>query len=162
MKLSGYVNNHLLLRISYYVAVGFGVGFIQYMPGTLGTLLIGIPSYILICELATNYYTIIVFLGILLGIWVCSLAERILNIPDDPAIVWDEVCGYWLTMLGMPLNITSVLAGFFAFRFFDILKPWPINIVQQKVHNGVGIMLDDMLAALYANLTIRAFIYIVF
>jgi len=151
----------LLLSLPYYIAVGFGIGFLQYMPGTFGTLLMGVPSYILISYLTIRYYIIIVFLGILLGIRICSLAERVLHEADAPAIIWDEVCGYWLTMLGAPTGITWIVVGFFAFRFFDIVKPWPINLIQQKVHGGLGIMLDDIMAAIYASCIIHACAYIV-
>jgi phosphatidylglycerophosphatase A len=88
--------------------------------------------------------------GFVLGIYICRRTTRDVGVHDHPAIVWDEVIGYLVTMAAVPASGLNVLAGFILFRFFDVLKPPPIRAVDQRVHGGFGIMFDDVLAGLYA------------
>jgi len=150
----------ILRYFACFVALGFGTGLLQAIPGTLATLLVGIPLYQLLSGLPTFYYSVILLLSFILGIVVCTTAEEVLASPDDPAIVWDEICGYLLTMINAPSGFFWTLLGFFLFRLFDIWKPWPINIVEQRVKGGLGIMLDDTLAAIYAGLILYFFTYL--
>jgi phosphatidylglycerophosphatase A len=85
-----------------------------------------------------------------LGIWICGKTAEDMGVHDDSSIVWDEVAGMLITMLAVPLSWQTVLVGFMLFRFFDILKPWPISYLDKHVHGGFGIMIDDVLAGLFA------------
>jgi phosphatidylglycerophosphatase A len=73
-----------------------------------------------------------------------------MDVHDDSSIVWDEIAGMMITMLAVPLSWQTLLIGFVLFRFFDILKPWPISYLDKHVHGGFGIMIDDVLAGLFA------------
>jgi phosphatidylglycerophosphatase A len=85
-----------------------------------------------------------------LGIWICGKAAKDIGVHDHGGIVWDEIVGYLLTMYWVPFSWQNVILGFVFFRLFDILKPWPINWLDRHVSGGVGIMLDDVVAALMA------------
>jgi len=89
------------------------------------------------------------------GISICGVASRSLESHDHPGIVWDEIAGMMLTMLFIPFSWITLGAGFLLFRVFDILKPWPIRYVDRKVSGGLGIMLDDIIAAVFANILLR-------
>ncbi len=101
-------------------------------------------------------YAAVVAVGFAVGVWLCGRTARDLGVHDHPGIVWDEIIGYLLTMMTMPMGVLPVLAGFIAFRLFDILKPWPVGWFDRRVGGGLGIMLDDALAAGYAWLVLRA------
>ncbi len=90
------------------------------------------------------------------GINVCAAAAKSLGVHDHPAIVWDEMVGLWVTLCWLPLSPATVLLGFVLFRLFDIVKPWPISLIDRRVGGGSGIMLDDVLAGVFANLALRA------
>jgi phosphatidylglycerophosphatase A len=130
-----------------FLAFGFGSGLSPRAPGTAGTV-IAVPLYLLLFELGLPAYTLVLVLASLLGIWLCGRASRELGVHDHPGIVWDEFVGYWITMWGLPADLSWAVAGFFLFRLFDILKPWPISLCDRRVHGGLGIMLDDILAGL--------------
>jgi phosphatidylglycerophosphatase A len=91
-------------------------------------------------------------LAFCLGIYLCGETARRLGVHDHGGIVWDEFVGLWLVLLLIPAGLFWWLAGFFLFRLFDIVKPWPIGWLDQRLGGGFGIMLDDVLAALYALL----------
>jgi phosphatidylglycerophosphatase A len=98
-----------------------------------------------------------VWLGLCgLGVWLCEQAGRALGDPDHPAIVWDEICGQAIVLLLVPHSYGGIAAGFLAFRFFDIVKPWPIHVVDRRLSNGFGCMADDVMAAVYAAATLGA------
>ncbi|KAB7622757.1 phosphatidylglycerophosphatase A [Alkalilimnicola sp. S0819] len=131
------------------LALGFGTGLAPKAPGTAGTL-VGIPFYLLAAPLHGMAYLGVVLLLFAAGVLICDQAARDAGVHDHPAIVWDEVVGFMLAMLLIPPHWGWILAGFLAFRFFDVLKPWPIGWLDRRVTGGLGIMLDDMLAGLYA------------
>lgn len=133
------------------LAFGFGSGLAPRAPGTFGTL-VGIPLYLLLQDLALPVYLGLVLAGFLAGIGICGRTSRDLGVHDHGGIVWDEIIGYLLTMTLAPAGWTWVLIGFLLFRFFDILKPWPIRWLDRRVPGGFGIMLDDLLAGVYAGL----------
>ena len=97
--------------------------------------------------------------GFALGVWICDRTARDLGVHDHPAIVWDEVIGYFVTMITAPPGWVWIVAGFALFRLFDILKPWPIRWIDRHVHGGVGIMLDDVLAGVFAWLSMQLIIW---
>lgn len=133
----------------YFVAFGFGSGALPIAPGTWGTLA-AIPLYLLIQNLSLTDYLVILLLATVIGIWVCDVTEKAIGIHDHSGIVWDEVCGYGLTMLAAPKGWLWVILGFFLFRLFDIWKPWPISWIDKHVQGGLGVMVDDLAAGVYA------------
>jgi phosphatidylglycerophosphatase A len=145
-------------KLIYFFATGFGAGLIPFAPGTMGTL-VAIPFYIGLQKLSLIAYAILLILSFIIGIWLCSLASKPLATHDHPSIVWDEMVGFWLTLFAIPFSLLNLFIGFLAFRLFDIQKPWPIGWVDKKVQGGLGIMLDDVLAGIYANLTLQIFVH---
>ena len=131
------------------LAFGFGSGLAPVAPGTFGTLA-AIPFYLLMARLPLAGYLLVLLLVILAGIRICGRASRDLGVHDHPGIVWDEFAGFFVTMIAAPPGWPWILAGFALFRFFDILKPWPIGWLDRRVGGGLGIMLDDLVAGLYA------------
>ena len=132
-----------------FLAFGFGSGLAPVAPGTAGTLagmlvalpLAGIPVWAALG---------LVGLAFLAGIPICHRASRDLGVHDHGGIVFDEFVGIWLVLAVVPFQWTWWLAAFVTFRFFDVIKPWPIGWLDKKVHGGFGVMLDDLIAALYA------------
>jgi len=139
------------------LSLGFGSGLSPYAPGTMGTL-VAIPLYLLLSRLELLPYLIVVVAGFLLGIYLCEKTSKALGVHDHSGIVWDEIIGYWITMIAIPaVTWQWILAGFVLFRFFDIVKPWPVKIADKRVPGGFGIMFDDLLAGLYALACIQIF-----
>ena len=134
----------------YFLAFGFGSGLSPIAPGTFGTLA-AIPIYLaLTYSVNSLVYLLIVVLFSLLGFWLCDKTAKGLGVHDHPGIVWDEIVGFLITMYLIPLSWVWIIVGFLLFRVFDILKPWPIHYLDEKVENGIGIMLDDILAGIFA------------
>ena len=131
------------------LAFGFGSGKSPLMPGTVGTLL-ALPLYFLLAQLPTLIYIAVVFLSFLFGVYLCEKTSKELGVHDHKGIVWDEFVGLWITLIMVPSGWLWLLVGFVLFRFFDMVKPWPICVVDRKVHGGFGIMLDDVLAGIAA------------
>ena len=150
----------LLRNPMQFLAFGFGSGLSPKAPGTAGTL-VAIPIYLLIADLGLLHYTLFIAVTSLLGIWICGVASRQLNVHDHPGIVWDEFVGYWITMWAVPADWTWIIAGFVAFRVFDIVKPWPISVLDRRVDGGLGIMVDDMLAGVMACITLHIAMWLV-
>ena len=137
-----------------FLAFGFGSGLAPRAPGTFGTLA-AVPIYWLVADWSLLEYSALILVSAVLGIWICGAASRQLNVHDHPGIVWDEFVGYWITMWAVPVDWVWILAGFVAFRVFDIAKPWPINVLDKKVAGGFGIMIDDILAGVMACVTLH-------
>lgn len=131
------------------LAFGFGSGLAPKAPGTFGTL-VGVPIYWLLQPLPPVYYGVLVAVSFLIGISLCGRTSRDLGVHDHGGIVWDEIVGYLVTMLWAPKGWLWMVIGFVLFRFFDILKPWPISWFDRKVSGGFGVMLDDLIAGLFA------------
>lgn len=130
------------------LAFGFGSGLSRYAPGTMGTL-VAVPLGLLLKGLSPAAYWIVLVLLFSLGVYLCDRASRALGRADPGGIVWDEMVGYWLAVALVPVAWTWWLAAFLLFRVFDILKPWPIRQLERRVGGGLGVMLDDAVAALY-------------
>jgi phosphatidylglycerophosphatase A len=131
-----------------WLAFGFGSGLSPFAPGTMGTLM-AIPFAIVLKQLSQPWYWLMLLVTFALGVWVCGHVSRRLGVHDHGGIVWDEMVGYWLAIALVPLQWPWLLAAFVLFRIFDIFKPWPIDQLDQKVSGGFGIMIDDVLAAIY-------------
>ncbi|MCC2614726.1 phosphatidylglycerophosphatase A [Aestuariibacter halophilus] len=139
-----------LRRPTHLLALGFGSGLSRNMPGTMGTLA-ALPLVVALAFwLPLWAYILVCVIGSLGGIYVCGKTADDMGIHDHPSIVWDEFAGIAITLIAVPLNPWTVVAGFIAFRVLDILKPWPIKHFDQHLHGGLGIMLDDVLAGLAA------------
>lgn len=138
----------------HFFAFGFGLGCFPKAPGTFGTLA-AIPLYLLLQPLSIVPYTLTLLGGFVVGIWLCERVAQDLGVHDHPSIVWDEIIGYLVTMIVAPPGWVWIVLGFVLFRFFDILKPWPIRPVDRRLRGGIGIMLDDVLAAVYAWLILQ-------
>lgn len=116
----------------------------------MGTIA-AIPPYLLLSQLDLILYVAVVLAGFLMGIYLCEFSSRVLGVHDHGGIVWDEFIGFWITMIAVPVvNWQWLLAGFALFRLFDIAKPWPVKLADKRIAGGFGIMIDDVLAGLYA------------
>jgi phosphatidylglycerophosphatase A len=131
------------------LASGFGAGLSPIAPGTAGSL-VGVLLYMAMVELPILHYVALTLVLAVAGVWVCDRAGKCLGVTDHPGIVWDEIVGLLITMTGTPWSWQSVVLGFAFFRLFDILKPWPIASIDRGVRGGFGVMLDDIMAGLYA------------
>lgn len=140
---------------THFWAFGFGSGLAPKAPGTFGTLA-AVPIYLLIQDWSAWLYVPFLLFTYAIGVWFCHKSSKDLGVHDHGGIVWDEFVGYWLTMFMAPAGWLWVVLGFVLFRIFDILKPWPIGPVDKTVHGGMGIMLDDVLAAVYAWIVLQA------
>jgi phosphatidylglycerophosphatase A len=130
-----------------------GSGYSPFASGTVGTLA-AIPFYLVLAPLSLPLYLVTLTAFIFLASWVSGRAEIIFGEQDSGKIVIDEVAGYLVTMTAIPLDWRYVLAGFFLFRFFDIVKIQPARWFDQKLKNGYGVVLDDVAAGLYAWLAL--------
>ncbi len=142
----------------HFLSLGFGSGLSPFAPGTFGTL-VAIPLYLLIQPLSLTWYLLITVVATILGFYLCGETAKALGEHDHGGIVWDEIVGYFITMIAVPLDWKWIVAGFILFRFFDILKPWPIKWVDAKVSGGIGIMLDDVLAGIFALIGLHLMIH---
>lgn len=154
-----YVPPHVLRDPLCLLALGFGAGLSPRAPGTAGTLL-AVPLYWLLKDLPPTAYLAILLVGFIGGVGLCGYAARRLGVPDHRAIVWDEIIGFGVTMVGAPAGWPWVVAGFVLFRGFDIIKPWPIGWLDREVEGGLGVMLDDVMAGVYACACIQATSYL--
>jgi phosphatidylglycerophosphatase A len=137
-------------------ATGFGVGFSPIAPGTLGTL-IAIPIYFFLSAIPFPLYELTLITFFFLSSWISERAQPFLRKKDDPRIVIDEIMGFFITMLWVPRTTFFIFVGFILFRFFDILKPPPIRRLE-RIKGGYGVVLDDVLAGIYANVVLQIII----
>lgn len=131
------------------LAFGFGLGLSPRAPGTVGTLL-AFPLAWFMQPVAISWQIGLAVIMFLAGIWICGNSSRRIGLHDPGGIVWDEVCAMYITLLAAPFNVTAWILAFLLFRIFDIVKPWPIRDLDHRMSGGLGIMLDDLVAALYA------------
>jgi phosphatidylglycerophosphatase A len=141
--------NFQLSNPIHFLALGFGSGLAPKAPGTFGTLA-AIPVFFLAINLDILYYLLLLVVMSIAGIYICGKAAKDAGVHDHGAIVWDEIVGFMITMYMIPVSWLTVLVGFALFRFFDILKPWPISYLDKNCHGGLGIMLDDIVAGIAA------------
>ena len=125
------------------MAVGFGSGLPKFAPGTWGTVG-AIPFFYLLVQLPLLYFYIVVAIAAIAGVYICGKCAKDIGVHDHGSIVWDEFVGLWITLLLLPIqgyvHWIWVAVGFIWFRLFDIWKPFPISILDKKVHGGLGIM----------------------
>jgi phosphatidylglycerophosphatase A len=159
-----FINSTIRKRVSlknplHFFALGFGSGLAPKAPGTFGTLAAVPLVYLLSFYLPHITYALLTLVACLAGIWICGKTAKDMQVHDDSSIVWDEVAGLMITMFAVPLSWQSVLLGFLLFRIFDILKPWPISYLDKHVHGGFGIMVDDVLAGVFALTCMHTALY---
>ncbi|PHZ59171.1 phosphatidylglycerophosphatase A [Photobacterium leiognathi] len=146
-----------LLKMSnpwHLLATGFGSGLAKYVPGTMGTLA-AIPFYLLLAQLPFGWYLVAVLVAALIGVKICTITSGDMKVHDHGSIVWDEFVGFWITMAIAPtVSWQWVFTGFILFRFFDMVKPWPISWLDKHVKGGFGIMVDDILAGFMAMIAL--------
>jgi phosphatidylglycerophosphatase A len=133
----------------HFVAFGFGSGAIPFAPGTFGTLM-AIPFYLAMQSLSHTMYFFLLIVITLGSMWLCDKVSKETSTHDHSGMCLDEIVGYLVTMFAAPKGFLWILVGFGLFRFFDILKPWPIGYVDIHVKGGVGMILDDVLAGVYS------------
>lgn len=132
------------------LATWFGAGKIPFMPGTMGTIAALPFAYAIHVTGGPQALFIAALLAFFIGIFVAEQFMRLSFTSHDPKeIVIDEVAGVWLLLVALPPTLNGYLVGFLVFRFFDIVKPWPISVCDNKVLGGFGVMLDDFAAAVY-------------
>jgi phosphatidylglycerophosphatase A len=141
----------LLAHPAHFLALGFGSGLAPRAPGTFGTLA-AFPLYFLMQS--APFYWLWMAAFVVLGVWVCEVTGRALGVSDHGGIVWDEIAAFLLILPFAPATLAGYAAAFALFRLFDIWKPFPIGWLDARVKGGLGVMLDDLLAALYAGLVL--------
>lgn len=139
------------------LAFGFGSGLAPRAPGTWGTLA-AVPLWWALAQTPLWCYLAVTLAVCVAGVWICGRTSRDLGVHDHGGIVWDEIAGFLVTMIAAPVSWPAVLAGFALFRLFDIVKPWPIGWLDARVGGGAGIMVDDLLAGVYALVLLQLFL----
>jgi phosphatidylglycerophosphatase A len=141
----------LVSHPAHFIALGFGSGLAPKAPGTFGTLA-AFPLFWLLTALNGDIGTqvVIVAAASLLGIWVCEITGQNLGVQDSGHVVWDEIVAFVLVLIFTPFSVVWMTYAFGLFRLFDIWKPFPIGWLDTRVKGGLGVMLDDLLAAGYA------------
>ena len=152
----------LVSHPAHFIALGFGAGLAPVAPGTFGTL-VAIPLALALCQvlpaLAVAFVAIPLFF---VGVWACEVTGRDLGVPDHGSMVWDEIVAFLpLAALASASPITEAIA-FALFRLFDIWKPFPIRELERRVKGGMGVMLDDVLAAFYAYIAFALVVIVVY
>jgi phosphatidylglycerophosphatase A len=152
----------LFAHPAHLIAFGFGSGLAPKAPGTVGTLL-GWPLVWLITAAASDLLNQLALLiaSFLLGVWACGQTGRALGVADHGGMVWDEIVAFALVLLFTPPGWIWAGIAFLFFRFFDIVKPWPIRLADRRLKNGFGVMFDDLLAAGYALAVIKGLQWLV-
>lgn len=139
-----------------FFATGCYAGKIPLAPGTWGTI-VGLGLYWLVRHLNNPAYAVFTVAFILFAIWVANKAQEQFEEVDPPQVVIDEIAGFIVTMAFHRPSFALAVTGFILFRMYDIVKPWPVRWLERRFSDGRGIVLDDVMAGIYANLTLFAF-----
>ncbi len=144
-----------VLRLpAFWIASGFGAGLSPIAPGTVGTLVALLP-WLALRQLPLWGYGLVVVAAFAVGVWAAQRVIVETRIEDPGLVVWDEFIGLWIALAAAPNGWLWPVLGFALFRLFDIWKPWPVSWADQKIKGGLGAMLDDALAGLYAWLALQ-------
>lgn len=147
-----------MTRLAVFVATAGYSGYFPFAPGTVGSA-VGLVVYLLVwwsrSPILEAALIVVLFAA---GTWAGTIAERYFGGIDPGPIVLDEVVGMLITLAFIPVDVSGAIAGFFLFRLFDVLKPFPARRLE-NLHGGLGVMADDAMAAVYANISLRALIW---
>jgi phosphatidylglycerophosphatase A len=135
-------------------AAGLGSGFIPAAPGTAGTLA-GIPFFLVFSAFSLPVYLLFLAVFTCAAVYLAQAAETLFGKKDPPCIVIDEIVGFLWAMICIPPTLIYTCSGFILFRLFDIAKPFPIRRLQDKLPGGYGVVGDDIMAGVYANIALR-------
>ena len=148
-----------MTRLAVFVATVGYCGYFPFAPGTVGSAA-GLVVYLLVRWTQSTLVEAGLIAGVFaVGIWAATAAEHYFGGIDPGPVVIDEVLGMLVTLAFMPVGLATALAGFVLFRIFDVIKPYPAGRFEQ-LHGGLGVMADDAMAAVYANLSLRAVVYL--
>tara|TARA_B100000700_G_C14763989_1_gene723467 strand:+ start:80 stop:553 length:474 start_codon:yes stop_codon:yes gene_type:complete len=144
--------NNYFTRLCIFLSSGFGIGYIKYAPGTAGTFL-GILIFFLLTSLNIYFNILSLVIFVLVSIIICNIANNYYSEDDSKKIVLDEIAGVFVATYNIDPTAFNIIAIFILFRLFDIFKPFPISYIDEKLKNGIGIVVDDVVAGIYANIT---------
>tara|TARA_R110000824_G_scaffold155226_1_gene327461 strand:- start:10321 stop:10818 length:498 start_codon:yes stop_codon:yes gene_type:complete len=144
-----------------FIATWFGSGLLPKAPGTWGTIAALPPAYVIALTGGSYSLLLAAVFAFLIGTWSSEQYARACGKPDPSEVVIDEVAAIWLVLAFVPLSLIGWGVAFIVFRFFDIVKPWPVSLADTKLKGGFGIMFDDIIAAGYAILVIQFLQYLV-
>lgn len=156
MRLDATQRRAILAHPAGWIASGFGSGLSPLAPGTAGSLAALLP-WLALRELSLPLYGVALLLAFALGVWASNVVVAKLRVEDPGVIVWDEFVGQWIALaplLVWPLGWPWIGTGFALFRLFDVWKPWPVSWADRTVKGGLGVMLDDVLAGLWAAIVL--------
>ena len=162
MKLDAQQRRAVLSHPAGWIASGFGSGFSPFASGTAGSAAALLP-WLLLRDLSIPWVLGVIVASFLIGVWASNIVIDRLHISDPGVIVWDEFVGQWISLLPLliwPVHWVWIVAGFLLFRIFDVMKPWPCSWADRSVKGGFGVMLDDVLAGLYAAIALGSLIAI--
>ena len=138
-----------------WLACGFGSGLAPVAQGTFGSLAAILP-WLLLRQLSLPLNLLIIAIGFVIGVWACDVAGRKLGVDDHRSLVWDEFVGQWIALLPALLAPWwAIVIGFALFRLFDVWKPWPIGYLDRHLKGGLGVMMDDVIAGLFAAIVLK-------
>ena len=147
----------------HFLAIGFGSGLLKPAPGTWGTLA-GLMLSILLWNITQSnlFFIFLAVISFIFGCYLCQKTSNDLGVHDDGRIVWDEIVAIFLMFVFLPeYNLFTYILTFISFRIFDILKPYPIRYFDEKLESGLGIMVDDILAAIFALISLYIIYWII-
>lgn len=148
----------LFEKLALCLSFWFGAGLMPVAPGTFGTLS-AFPLVIVMSWIGVFYQALVLVIFVLGAVWLAGVSQKLLERDDPPEVVIDEVAGLLLTLFLLPSSWLTLSLGLVLFRFFDIFKPFPIRRLEKKIKGGMGVVLDDLLAGVYANLSLRLLIF---
>ena len=150
---------NILRKPTHFIAFGFGSGCMPLAPGTFGSLM-ALPFYWIFFQgISTPMYAVLLLITFFIGCWVSDITGRDLGDVDHSGIVIDEMVGMWIVLYDLPQGYLWPWIAFALFRLFDITKPFPIRQLEQRYNNGFGVMIDDVMAAIYAAASWRLLTY---
>jgi phosphatidylglycerophosphatase A len=144
-----------------WLACGFGSGLAPKAPGTFGSLAAILP-WLLLRHLSLPINLLVIVVGFFIGVWACDVAGRAVGVDDHRSLVWDEFIGQWIALLPALLAPWwAVVVGFGLFRLFDVWKPWPIRWFDRHLKGGLGVMVDDVIAGVFAAVVLWAILRLI-
>ena len=159
MSLDAERRRALLAHPAGWIASGFGSGFSPFASGTAGSAAALIP-WLALRELSPVWYALAIVVAFAIGVWASTFVIRTLRIEDPGVVVWDEFVGQWIALLpALVAPWWAVVLGFALFRVFDVWKPWPIAWFDRRVKGGLGVMLDDVIAGIFAGIVLYLILF---